>query len=127
MEEGRKLAGLHPDGGIFCLYGDLGSGKTVFTKGFAAGLGIDEKKVKSPTYTLLRTYNLKKGTLYHFDFYRSESVDDLLEGEIREILGGKRIWVIIEWPKNIESILPDDRINLEFTHLGGDKRRIEIK
>ncbi len=126
MDAGKNVALSHPLGGVFCLYGTLGAGKTVFAKGFAEGLGIPEKLVKSPTYTLLRTYPAGKKRLHHFDFYRLENTDDLLAHEITEILNEKNSWILIEWPERIEKLLPENRVNIRFSHTGENERLIRI-
>lgn len=127
MRTGKNLAKNFPEGGIFCLYGDLGAGKTVFAKGFATGLGVSDKLIKSPTYTLLRTYTLNKGHLYHFDFYRLESTDDLLAGEIEEIFNRKNVWIIIEWADRVSHLLPKKRTEIFITYTGEQQRKIIIK
>jgi len=127
MQIGKNLAKNFPKGGVFCLYGDLGAGKTVFAKGFATGLGVPDKLIKSPTYTLLRTYTLDKGHLYHFDFYRLESADDLLAGEIEEIFNKDNVWIIIEWAERIKHLLPKQKIDIYLTYIGEQQRKIQIK
>jgi tRNA threonylcarbamoyladenosine biosynthesis protein TsaE len=92
----------HPDT-IFLLQGDLGAGKTVFTKGFAAGLGIDPADVASPTFTLI---NEHKGRLrlYHIDLYRLEPSDDTWYGlGLDEIISDPNSVVIIEWAERLGS------------------------
>jgi len=109
---------------LICLFGDLGSGKTVFTKGFADYLGIPEKSIKSPTFTFLREYKSKKGNFYHFDFYRIENSDDMLEESLEEIFSQKDSWIVIEWPQHIQSILPKERIEIYFEYIDQNTRKI---
>lgn len=111
---------------IMCLYGELGSGKTVFTKGFAAGLGISEKQIKSPTYTFLREYHQGRLHFYHFDFYRLEHIDDLMAHDLAEIFQKKNIRVVIEWAERVEAILPKNVLKIFFNYLDENTRRIII-
>ena len=102
-----------------CLYGDLGAGKTTFSKGFAQGLGIPAKQIKSPTYTLIRSYKIGKNQLYHCDFYRITAPDDVISADLQEIFHQKNAIVLIEWPERIEAPLPknsNQRINLYFEY-----------
>ncbi|MBR3307741.1 MAG: tRNA (adenosine(37)-N6)-threonylcarbamoyltransferase complex ATPase subunit type 1 TsaE [Lachnospiraceae bacterium] len=124
---GRKLGESLPAGSIITLEGELGAGKTVFTKGVALGLGIDET-VTSPTFTLLAVYEGGRLPLYHFDVYRIEEPEEMLEVGLDEYLYGDGICVI-EWAERIEELLPADclRISIEKDMTkGGDYRRIRI-
>ncbi len=93
-------------GDIICLDGDLGVGKTVFTQGFAAGLGIKEP-VNSPTFTILQIYDEGRIPLYHFDVYRIGSPDEMDELGYEEYFFGEGV-CIIEWASIIEEIIPDN-------------------
>ncbi|MFC1655251.1 tRNA (adenosine(37)-N6)-threonylcarbamoyltransferase complex ATPase subunit type 1 TsaE [Patescibacteria group bacterium] len=97
-----------------CLKGNLGSGKTVFAKGFSEGLGIDVSNVKSPTYTYLRKYEVLGRNIYHFDYYRLEEADNLVLQELDEIIHHPNAYVLIEWPEKIEHILPKPYIEIHF-------------
>lgn len=121
-----QMAKNYKNGCLICLYGDLGSGKTVFAKGFATSLGIPEKSIKSPTYTFLREYKTKKGNFYHFDFYRIEESDDLLNKSLEEIFSRKNNWIVIEWADRIRSILPDKRIDVHFEYIDQFTRKITV-
>jgi tRNA threonylcarbamoyladenosine biosynthesis protein TsaE len=107
-----------------CLYGELGSGKTVFSKGFGVALGIQEKDIKSPTYTLVRSYPLKSKIFHHFDFYRINEPDDLLKFDLEEFFSEKNAYVVIEWPERIEALLPKKRLNIYFEYLSPTSRKI---
>jgi tRNA threonylcarbamoyladenosine biosynthesis protein TsaE len=109
-----------------CLYGELGSGKTVFVKGFAAALGIEEKRIKSPTYTYLRQYRIGKRLFYHFDFYRINELDDLIGQELIELFADPKAYFIIEWPERIAPILPENRIDIRIDYLNQTERKISI-
>lgn len=97
-------------GTVITLDGDLGAGKTVFTKGFAYGLGISEL-VTSPTFTILQEYNDGRIPLYHFDTYRIEDPDEMYEIGFNEYLDSGGICVI-EWAELIKEILPEDAVKI---------------
>ena len=109
---------------IICLYGDLGSGKTTFSKGFGTALGLDEDKIKSPTYTFVRSYQLNSGFFHHFDFYRIDKPDELLIQEIKEIFQQQNAIIVIEWPERIKDLLPEKRLNIYFTYQDLNSRKI---
>lgn len=97
---------------VICLSGDLGSGKTVFTKGFAQALGIDET-ITSPTFNIVKEYLNGELPLYHMDVYRLE---DSSEGDFSiEEYFTKGGVVIIEWSELIKDLLPDDRLDVRFS------------
>ena len=114
------------DGGLLCLYGDLGSGKTTFTKALASNFGIESFAIKSPTYTYIRQYPLKKGKLYHIDLYRLESIDELLWQEIQEHIDNEQNVIIIEWADRAAQQLPTKRIDISFEYLDEHSRKIVI-
>ena len=103
---GKKLAAGACPGQIYCLDGDLGVGKTVFTQGFAAGLGITEP-VNSPTFTIVQEYEDGRIPLYHFDVYRISDVSEMDEIGYEEYFYGEGV-CLIEWAEIIEDILPED-------------------
>lgn len=95
---------------VICLIGDLGSGKTIFTKGFAASLGIDEP-VTSPTFNIIKEYITGELDLYHMDVYRLDGkVGDLGIEEYYD----KNGVVIIEWADMISDYLPEERLEIKF-------------
>lgn len=107
-EFAKNLATKCKGGEIFCLDGDLGVGKTIFAKGFAEGLGIDEE-ITSPTFSIVNQYLGKKGLkLYHFDVYRIEDIDELFEIGFYEYLEDSEAICLIEWGTLIKSELPKD-------------------
>lgn len=91
-------------GQVFMLVGDLGVGKTVFTKGLAAGLGITEP-VSSPTFTIVQVYDEGRLPFYHFDVYRIGDVEEMEEIGFDEYIFGEGV-CLIEWANLIEEILP---------------------
>ena len=101
---GKSLGEMAKPGDVFCLNGDLGVGKTVFTKGFAAGLGITES-VNSPTFTIVQQYDDGRLPLYHFDVYRIGDVTEMDEVGYEDCFYGDGV-TLIEWSNLIEEILP---------------------
>lgn len=123
---GKKLGREAVPGEIICLDGDLGVGKTVFTQGFAAGLGIDDY-VNSPTFNIVKEYEGGRLPLYHFDVYRIGDPSEMEEIGYEDYFYGQGV-SIIEWPGQIEELLPKEarwvRIRKDLTK-GFDYRRIE--
>lgn len=114
-------------GDVIALLGDLGVGKTVFTKGFGKGLGISEPVV-SPTFTILETYDDGRLPLYHFDVYRIGDVEEMEEVGFEEYVFGEGI-SLIEWANLIEEIMPAGTMVIEIAKdlsKGLDYRRITI-
>ena len=107
---------------IICLDGELGSGKTVFTKGIANALGIKES-ITSPTFTIIKEYNSGELPLYHMDVYRLDGNTDGVDIEEYYSKGGI---VIIEWAKTIRDILPEERLEIKFKILDENKRVLII-
>ena len=108
---------------IICLIGDLGSGKTIFTKGFANSLGIEEN-ITSPTFNIIKEYTGGEAPLYHMDLYR-------LDGDVRN-LGLDEYFikdgvVIIEWADMIEDYLPEERLDIKFKVVDEDTRILIFK
>lgn len=128
-ELGYRLAKkLHSDGiarGFIALFGEVGVGKTVFTRGFASYFGIHG--VKSPTYTVVNEYRNADARIFHFDFYRIEGEDDLESIGFYDYVSS-RGFCIGEWCERIEELLPDDAIFVSITRATDDEneRKIEI-
>ena len=108
---------------IICLTGDLGSGKTVFAKGFANALGISEV-VNSPTFTIIKEYLEGEMPLYHMDVYR---LDGNTDGIGIEEYFHKNGVVIIEWAETIKDILPKERLEISFKNDDKNKKGLLIK
>ena len=122
----RQLRG----GKILCLYGELGSGKTTFTQGVASGLGV-QGEVNSPTFNILKLYlaeaiQQKVKRLYHIDCYRLERPEDILRLGFKEWISDKEGVTIIEWADKIKSILPKNRIDINFKITGENTRELII-
>ena len=111
-----NLANSLPVGVVIALIGNLGSGKTTFTQGFAKGLGISEH-VGSPTFKLVSEYDGKKGKLIHVDAYRLQGIEDFLNIGGEDILGDPRAIILIEWGDKLESILPPDAMGISFKRI----------
>ena len=123
---GEKLGREARAGQIYCLSGDLGVGKTVFTKGFAKGLGITEH-VTSPTFAIVNEYEGRL-PLYHFDVYRIGDVEEMEEIGYEDCFYGEGV-CLIEWADLIQEILPPDVIAIEIEknlEKGFDYRKITI-
>lgn len=126
-ELGRQIGIRAKAGDVYTLTGDLGAGKTVFTQGVAAGLGIDEA-ISSPTFTVLQIYDEGRLPLYHFDVYRIGDVAEMDEIGYEEYFYGGGV-CMIEWADLIEEILPPSyyRITIEKDmQKGFDYRRIMV-
>lgn len=107
---------------IICLNGELGSGKTLFTKGIANGLGIQDT-ITSPTYTIIKEYLDGEMPLYHMDVYR---LDGKTDGVGIEEYFNKNGVVVIEWADTIKDILPDERLDIRFKIIDENKRVLTI-
>jgi len=124
---GKKLAEQAVSGQIYCLDGELGTGKTVFTQGFAAGLGIMEP-VNSPTFTIVQVYEEGRLDFYNFDVYRIADVEEMYEIGCEEYFDGEGV-CLIEWAYLIEEILPQNVIHIKIEknlEKGFDYRKITI-
>ena len=119
----RRLAKTMKGNEVIALFGDLGAGKTAFTRGFADELDAGDE-VSSPTFALVNEYN-GRYDIYHFDMYRIGSYDDLYSTGFFDYLGNGIL--IIEWSENIVEYLPEDRIEVHIDRLSDNERRITIE
>ena len=121
---GEKLASRLKAGDVVVLEGELGAGKSELARGIARGLGVTET-VTSPSFTILNVYESGRCPLYHFDWYRLESEEELYELGMDEYLGGDGI-AVVEWAERCPEAVPENvlRIRLEVT--GGESRRITV-
>lgn len=110
FELGKKIGEGAKAGEVYSLIGDLGVGKTVFTQGVAAGLGITEP-VNSPTFTILQIYEDGRLPFYHLDVYRIGDIEEMEEIGYNEYFYGEGV-CLIEWADLIEEILPDEYIKI---------------
>ncbi len=127
-ELGKSLASSAKPGQVYCLTGDLGVGKTVFTQGFAKGLGIDEP-INSPTFTIVQVYEEGNLPFYHFDVYRIGDVSEMDEIGYEDYFFGEGV-CLIEWAELISEILPDEYTQITIMKnldKGFDYREIVIE
>lgn len=108
----------------YCLWGELGSGKTTFVKGLGKFLGVKRKIVKSPTFLFLHEYHGTRGKLYHFDFYRITRRRSDIMKVLHEVLHKKDGFIAIEWPDRLKKFLPRRRADVFFTHYAPKARKI---
>ncbi len=127
FELGKSLGEKAMPGDVFTLEGDLGVGKTIFTKGFAVGLGIKEQ-ISSPTFTIVQVYEEGRLPFYHFDVYRIGDIEEMDEIGYEDYVYGDGV-SMIEWANLIEDILPEKRRNVlieKDLEKGFDYRKITI-
>ena len=124
---GKMLGQKARPGQVYALTGDLGVGKTIFTKGFAEGLGVTEP-VTSPTFTILQSYTDGRVPLYHFDVYRIEETEEMDEIGYEDCFYGDG-GALVEWAEQIEELLPEDTVRIVIRKdpaEGADFREIRI-
>ena len=115
--ESEKFPGM-----IICLDGELGSGKTLFVKGFAKSLGIDEN-ITSPTFNIVKEYQTGELPLYHMDVYRLENDDESIGFD--DYFKSEGV-CIIEWAELIENSLPEERLDIKFKVIDENTRIIKM-
>jgi len=126
MDIGRSLGKIIHAGMTVCLTGDLGTGKTHFAKGFAEGLDISGN-ITSPTFTIVNEYHDGRLPFYHFDVYRVNDVEEILQIGFEEYVYGNGV-TLIEWADMIEPILPDEFIHVKIEKTENqDERKITVK
>jgi tRNA threonylcarbamoyladenosine biosynthesis protein TsaE len=120
-----RVAQLLRPGDVVCLRGDLGTGKTTFTRALVAGLG-SPVPVSSPTFTLIHEYRGGRLPVWHVDAYRLRSADETVDIGLDEVfLIGEGV-VVIEWPERIEAALPKDHLDIAIRDTGGDTRDVTL-
>ncbi len=124
LRVGKVIARNLQRGDIVCLFGELGSGKTVLTKGIARGLGIKRNRIVSPSFVLMRQHKGKLA-LYHFDLYRLKRLDDICAIGYEEFLYGDGI-AVIEWADRLGDLTPKEFLRIELSVLGPAKRQIKF-
>lgn len=126
-EIGCRLGSKAKKGDVFTLIGDLGVGKTVFTKGLAKGIGMEEP-ISSPTFTIVQIYEEGRLPFYHFDVYRIGDIEEMDEIGFEDYIYGEGV-SLIEWANLIEEILPEHYTQIKIEkdlEKGFDYRRIDI-
>ena len=124
-EFAERFAKTITDGAVIAMKGDLGAGKTCFTRGFAKGMGYDGD-VNSPTFAIVNEYQGGRLPVYHFDMYRVVGWEDLYTTGYFEYMESGGV-LIIEWSENIVSALPDDVITVTIENIGETKRTITVE
>ena len=118
---GLKISRFLKEGMVILLQGDLGVGKTTFTKGLASGMGI-KRNITSPTFTIMKVYH-GKHTLYHIDAYRLEGIDQDLGFE--DYIYDDGI-TVIEWPEYFDLSLINEYLRIEFSYLDDGNRELKL-
>ncbi|MDD3411597.1 MAG: tRNA (adenosine(37)-N6)-threonylcarbamoyltransferase complex ATPase subunit type 1 TsaE [Eubacteriales bacterium] len=122
---GTRLAAQLRAGDVLLLTGELGAGKSEFTRGLARGLGVTGY-VTSPSFTILQVHDEGRLPLYHFDWYRLESADELYELSMDEYLYGDGV-AVVEWPDTIPEAVPETALRVRLTALDDTSRRVELE
>ena len=123
MELAQNIEAEKFPGMVICLNGELGSGKTVFVKGFASSLGIQEN-ITSPTFNIVKEYENGEMPLYHMDVYRLEETDETIG--FQDYFNSKGV-TIIEWSDIIEDKLPEERLDIKFKVVNEETRVITLE
>ncbi len=114
------------DKSVFAFYGDMGAGKTTFIKALCEALGVEET-VTSPTFAIINEYRGREGkSIYHFDFYRINRLEEVFDFGYEDYFYSGNL-CLIEWPQLVESILPQDAVNVYITRDEKGRRIIETK
>jgi tRNA threonylcarbamoyladenosine biosynthesis protein TsaE len=123
-ETAAALGALLKAGDYLCLHGDLGAGKTTFVQGLAAGLGVEDEYITSPSFALVNQY-AGRLTLYHIDLYRLRGPEDMDDIGFPEYPGGGV--AAVEWPERAGGYLPGERLDIFIEHDGEKKRRLVFR
>jgi tRNA threonylcarbamoyladenosine biosynthesis protein TsaE len=118
------LASVAEPGDIVCLWGELGAGKTVFAKGFGAGLGVRDT-ISSPSFVLMGEY-VGRLPLFHIDLYRLSSAQEVIDGGLLDERQSTGI-VLIEWPDRLGDALPDDRLDVRIDGGADEPRTLALE
>lgn len=121
---GAKLANQLREGDVLLLFGDMGVGKSELTRGVAKGLGV-KGYVPSPSFTILQVHDSGRLPLYHFDWYRLNSAEELYELSMDEYLYGEGV-AVVEWPQRAEDAVPERHLRITLTSVGEEERLVEL-
>ena len=126
VELGARLGGSVRGGEVLVLIGDIGAGKTTFTKGFARAMGVLDD-IQSPTFTISRVYEATSGiTLAHYDFYRL-SDPGIMRDELAESTHDSNVVTVIEWAEVVSDVLPVDALRVAMTATGESRRQVVLE
>ena len=126
-EAARQFAAEMSDNTVFAFYGDMGAGKTTFINALCEVLGVDPSETASPTFALINEYrsDTTAELIYHFDFYRVETLEEALELGIEDYFDSGAV-CLIEWPERIAAALPNDTVSVKITVNDDDSRTLTI-
>jgi len=125
LQIGKILAENIKKNDIICLFGGLGSGKTVLTQGIAMGLGIKKRLVISPSFVIIRKYTGRRLSLNHFDLYRLQKIDDILALGYQEYFYDEAA-TVVEWAERMRGFLPEEYLKIEFFIKGATRRLLKL-
>lgn len=121
----REFVELLDKGRIFAFYGKMGSGKTTFIKSICEELGVEDS-INSPTFAIVNEYeDRNQNTIYHFDFYRIKSIEEVYNMGYEEYFYGDAI-CFMEWPELIEELLPEEAVKVFVQEMDGGARSVKI-
>ena len=126
-EAARQFAAEMGDNTVLAFYGDMGAGKTTFINALCEVLGVDTAETASPTFALINEYrsDTTAELIYHFDFYRIESLEEALELGIEDYFDSGAV-CLIEWPERVAAALPSDTVSVKITVNDDDSRTLAI-
>ena len=125
VQLGKQLGSICGPGDVICLGGDLGAGKTTLVQGIASGAGVDEQEyVNSPTFAILHEYHGRL-TIYHMDFYRLGSSEDVIALGLEEYFYGAGV-TLIEWYERARELVPESALMVELIYRGENSREISL-
>ena len=125
LKLGIQLGSICEPGDVICLGGDLGAGKTTLAQGIAAGAGVDEREyVNSPTFAILHEYH-GRFPIYHMDFYRLNSSDEVIALGLEEYIYGSGV-TLIEWFERARELVPESSLIIELFYTGENSREIAM-
>ncbi|MFH1269988.1 MAG: tRNA (adenosine(37)-N6)-threonylcarbamoyltransferase complex ATPase subunit type 1 TsaE [Candidatus Omnitrophota bacterium] len=122
LKIGRGIARNLRKGDIICLFGELGSGKTVLSKGIASALGLKKSEVISPSFVLIRQYSTARIPFYHFDLYRLERIEDIFALGYEEYFYDDGI-TVVEWADRLKYLLPGEYLKIKL-YIRSDSQRL---